>query len=197
KVVALGCLTLGHGAVDLVGRDLQEAGRLSRPARTVSSLIGGGAGGFGSTRLEEHVDADDPGGEERLRLQDRAVHVRFGGEVDHGVGIRHERIDDGWLGDVALYEAESARLLGIGFDRGKVRPIASVGELVEDCDPRAVLTSEHLPYEAAADEARSPGHQEVGAGSGPGSRRAPVSLATGAAHVRGTPAAAPSSAAAP
>ena len=59
-------------AVDLVGRDLQEA----RPARGRAA------------RLEQDVDADDAGRQERLGLEDRAVDVRFGGEVDHGVGRR-------------------------------------------------------------------------------------------------------------
>ena len=59
-------------AVDLVGRDLQEA----RPVRG------------GAARLEQDVDADDAGRQERLGLEDRAVDVRLGGEVDHGIGCR-------------------------------------------------------------------------------------------------------------
>ena len=81
-------------AVDLVGRDLEEARRDAsrRPAR-----------------LEQDVDADDAGAQERLGVEDRAVDVRLGGEVDDRVGVGDERPDDLRVGDVALDEARAAR----------------------------------------------------------------------------------------
>ena len=62
-------------AVDLVGRDLQEA----RPVRRRPA------------RLEQDVDADDPGPQERLGSRMRAVDVRLGGEVDDRVDLGDER----------------------------------------------------------------------------------------------------------
>ena len=68
-----------------------------------------GAFGLASDRLEQHVDADDAGAEERLRVEDAAVDVRLGGDVDHGVRVGDERLDDVRVGDVALDEARVAR----------------------------------------------------------------------------------------
>ena len=47
--------------------------------------------GRGAARLEQDVDADDAGPQERLGVEDRAVDVRLGGEVDDRVGVAHER----------------------------------------------------------------------------------------------------------
>jgi hypothetical protein len=85
------------GAVDLVGRDLEVA-------------TGSAAGARRADRLEQDVDADDAGPDERLRVEDRAVDVRLGGEVHDGVGVGDERADDVAVGDVALDEAERAPL---------------------------------------------------------------------------------------
>jgi hypothetical protein len=55
----LGRVALVDRALDLVGRDLEEA----RPA------------GRHATGVEQDVDADDPRREERLWIEDRAIHV--------------------------------------------------------------------------------------------------------------------------
>ena len=111
-----------HRAVDLVGGDLQEA-RLTgrRPAR-----------------LQQDVDADDAGPQERLGVEDRAIDVRFGGEVDDAVGLGDERPDGVGVGDVAAHEAEARGLLRVGPDGRQVRLVPGVRQLVEDGDVRAV-----------------------------------------------------------
>ena len=132
-------------AVDLVGRDLQEA----RPARGDAA------------RLEQHVDADDPGRQERLRVEDRAVDVRFGGEVDDRVRRRDERPDDGRVGDVAAHEREPRGHLGVVADRREVRLVAGVGQLVEDRDPRPVAATQHVADVARADEPGATGDEQA------------------------------------
>ena len=111
-------MPVGDRAVDLVGRDLQEARAAGRDA----------AG------LEQDVDADDPGRQERLGIEDRAVDVRLGGEVDDRVGAVDQRPDDGRVGDVAADEAEPGGLLRVVTDRAEVGLVAGVGQLVEDGD---------------------------------------------------------------
>ena len=120
--VDLGRVADVHRAVDLVGRDLQEARRAGRrPAG-----------------LEQDVDPDDAGREERLRIEDGAIDVRFGGEVEDRVGIRDERRHDRRVGDVAAHEGEACRHLGVVADGGQVGLVAGIGQLVEDGDPGPV-----------------------------------------------------------
>jgi hypothetical protein len=82
-------------------------------------------------RLEEDVDADDAGAQERLGVQDRAVDMGLGGDVDDGVGLGHQRPDDRRIRDVADDEGEPSCLLGSSRPR-RGSPAAGVGELAED-----------------------------------------------------------------
>ena len=83
-------------AVDLVGGDLQEA---------ADAAI--------HRRPQQHHRSQDVGVEEGRRLFDRAVDVRFRGEVDDGVGaeVVHQAGDCRRVGDVAFLEAVGA---GVG-----------------------------------------------------------------------------------
>ena len=117
------------------------------------------------------MDADDAGPKERLRVEDRAVDVGLGGDVDDGVGAVDERPDDVRVRDVALDEREAGGLLGIALDGREVRAVAGVGELVEHGHARPVVAAEDLADELAADEAGAAGDQEVGVGRGLGGHR--------------------------
>jgi hypothetical protein len=75
-------------AVHLVGGDLEQPPAM-RPRR-----------------LEQRHHPHDVGAGERLGIEQRAVDVGLGGEVHHGVALRHERVDRGAVGNVALDEAE-------------------------------------------------------------------------------------------
>jgi len=97
--------------------------------------------------------------------------VRFGREVDDGVGGRDERRDDVRVGDVAADERQPRGLLGIGSDRVEVRLVAGVGELVEDRDPHPVASGEDIADERAADEPGAARHEEVRARPEPLGRR--------------------------
>ena len=135
-------------AVDLVGRDLEEARSAGRD----------------QARVEQDMDADDPGREERLRIEDRAIDVRFGGEVDDPVDRRDERRDDGRIGDVAAHEAETGGHLRIVADRGEVGLVAGIGQLVEDRDPGPVAAGQDIADVARPDEPGAAGHEEVAEG---------------------------------
>jgi hypothetical protein len=127
------------------------------------------------------VDADHAGAEERLRIEDAPIDVRFRREVDDGVDVGDERLDVAGLGDVPLDEREPGSLLGIRLDWLEVRAVARVGELVEDRHPRPVPPAQDLANVGAADEAGPAGHEQAGEGVGhavaawpsrPGVRRA-------------------------
>ena len=143
--VVLGRPPLVDRAVDLVGRDLQEARRAGRdPAR-----------------LEQDVDADHPGREERLRIEDRAIDVRFGREVEDRIRGRDEWRDDRRVGDVAADEGIPGRHLGVVADGGQVRLVAGIGQLVEDRDPGPVTAGKHVPHVARPDETGATGDEQV------------------------------------
>ena len=146
--VVLAGVPLGDRAVHLVRRDLDEA---DLPVLAVLRPDG----------LEQGVDADDVRDEEGLRLEDRAVHVRLGGEVEHRVGLADELADRGGVGDVPADEAQPGRLLGVVEHRPEVRLVAGVRELVEDRDPRPVAARQDVPDVRRADEARPAGDQQV------------------------------------
>ena len=124
------------GAVDLVRRDLQVARPMGRRER----------------RVQQHVDADDPGPQERLGIQDGAVHVRLGGEVDDRVRLGDERCDQVRVRDVALDEPQAVGRGRIRAHRVQVRFVARVGELVEDRDGRPVPSRQDVADVARADE---------------------------------------------
>jgi hypothetical protein len=106
------------------------------------------------------VDADHAGRQERLRVKDRSVDVRFGGEVDDGVGVVDQRPDDDRVGDVALDEAEPPGQLGIVEDRREVGHVAGVGQLVEDGDHRVVAAAQDVADVARPDEPGAAGDQQ-------------------------------------
>ena len=85
--VAFGPGALVDRAVDLVGGDVHEPvdARRQRPG-------------------EEHLGADDVGGDEVRRARDRPVDVRLGGEVHHDVGAGEHRGDGVGVADVAVDE---------------------------------------------------------------------------------------------
>ena len=138
-------VALGHRAVHLVGRDLQEA----RTARRDPAC------------LEQHVDPDDAGRQERLGIEDGPVDVGLGGEVDDRIDGLDERAHDGASGDVAAHEGQPGGQLRVVADRRQVRLVAGVGQLVEDRDPRPVAAPQDVADEARADEPGSTGDQEV------------------------------------
>ena len=128
------------------------------------------------------MDADDSGPKECLRIEDRAIDVALGGDVEDGVRLRGQRTDRVGIGDVALDEGEPGRLLGVRLDGREVRPVARIGELVEDRDSGAVATGQDAPDELAADEPGAARDQQVGARCDPGHHFTSLGCADGAAR---------------
>ena len=125
------------------------------------------------------MDADDTGREERLRIEDRAIDVRFGGEVEDGVGVGDERRDDRRVGDVAADECVAGRHLGVVADGGEVRLVAGVGQLVEDRDPGPVPAGQHVADVARPDEPGAARDEQVVEPSFRRSRPHPTGRLTG------------------
>ena len=153
--------------VDLVGGDLEEA-------RSRCPLAAPGPLRLAAQGLQQDVDAVHAGAQEGGRLQDRAVDVALGGEVDDGVGGRGKGRDGGRVGDVAVDEREAGRHLGVGLHVAEVRPVARVGQLVEDGDPGPVAAAQDVADEAAPDEPGAAGDQEVGPRARERSRGGPL-----------------------
>ena len=119
------------------------------------------------------MHAEHAGSQERLRIQDRPVDVRFRREIDDGVGRLDERRHDVRIGDVALHEPEARGGSRIGLHVGEVGAVARVRELVEDRDARPVVPGQDVADEARADEAGSAGDQQ------PSRRRSAAHRSTG------------------
>ncbi|MNV65932.1 hypothetical protein D3C71_1586560 [compost metagenome] len=98
--------------------------------------------------------ADNVGLDEFARAVDRAVHMRFGGEVEDGARfvLGEQAADEFKVADVALHEL----VRGIAFQRRKVVGIARVGELIQRHDGFAAFL-EPIEYEIGADKTRSAG----------------------------------------
>ncbi len=111
QLVGLGEAALLDRAVDLVGGDVHE------PAD--ADLAGD---------VAQHVGAEAVGAHERVRVDDRAVDVRLGGEVDDGVVAVHPLEHGVLVADVGVDELDPAVVHHVA-DRGEV---AGVGERVED-----------------------------------------------------------------
>ena len=126
----------GHAAVDLVGRNMHEAADLMAQGRVQKDLCA------------HHV-----GAYEGRSVQDRAVHVRLGREVDHGVGARHAASHRARVRDVALDPAIPAA--AVAHDIGKVGRVTRVGEQVEIDDADLAVGGKHMPDEIRADESQA------------------------------------------
>ena len=83
------------------------------------------------------------------------------------------------VGDVAAHEREARRHLGVVTDRGEVRLVAGVGQLVEDRDPRPVATAEHVPHVARADEPGAAGDEQAAERPGVSGTAQPTGRLTG------------------
>ena len=139
----------GEGAVDFVGRDVEEA--------EIFFFRRGELGPMKTRGVEEAEGADDVGLDEGLGGIDRAVDVGLGGEVDDCVDrvVGEKFCDEGAVTDVAVRK----NVAGIGGEVGEVGGIAGVGEGVEVDEFREGRAGfgEALADEVGADEAAAAG----------------------------------------
>ena len=137
------------GAVDLVSRHVQEPVH-AMPQRGI----------------EHGLSACDICEDEICCTGDRPIDMRFRREVDDGVHVVHQRVDELNVEDVTFDECK-ARVFS---NRVEVGQVAGVGELVENDDrgvrKRRIAAGEQSPHEVRADEACAPGHENLHAPSG-------------------------------
>src|SRR5262249_31702626 len=122
-----------EAAVDLVRRNLYEA------------LHPAGAG-----HVQQHLRSDDIGADERGRVQDAAIHVAFGGEMDDRMHtVAKGGLDGSPIGDVPAKELVTRLLAKVG----KVVEVAGVRQGVEIDDLDLRLGFQEVVNEVAADKA--------------------------------------------
>ena len=146
------------GAARAVGRLLGEAGRVVERQVAVD-LVGGDvvvAHVMPAAGLDEGVGALDVGAQERARVRDGVVVVGLGGVVDHGVGPRHEAVDERGVADVADDELDAVR-----WEPGDVLGVAGVGQLVEHGHVDARVLAHDVVDEVGADEAAAAGDDDA------------------------------------
>ena len=129
----------GNVAVDLVGAHLEQ----SQP--------------IGPGRFQQRHDADHVRPGKCPGIEQRAIDVRFGGEVDDGVDVRGDLPDEIGIGDVALNEAEAwivAHLV-------QIRQVPGIGQQVETKDLVVGLLAQHVPHVGGTDESGGAGDQNA------------------------------------
>jgi hypothetical protein len=131
---------LGQASVHLIGRHVHEPRDAVRPRR-----------------FEQSERAPEVGLECRIRREDRAVHVRLGGEVHNRdrTTLRRQQIHQRRVGDIAANKAVS----WVAGHCREVLQVPRIRQLVQVHQARSSVAVEHHPNECRADEARTAGHQ--------------------------------------
>ena len=132
----------GKIAVDFVGGDLMEAPDIVLAAA-----------------FQKHLCTHHIGAYKDARIGDGAVHVAFGREVDHDIGLflLKEPVHGFGVGDVGAHEAK-ARVLHDGSQRLHV---AGVGQLVQADDAVLGMMAQQIIDKIGADKARAAGDDDV------------------------------------
>ena len=105
--------------------------------------------------LEEYAGAAGIGLNEFDTAEDAEVDVALGSEIDDGVGLPHQGIDDGAVADVS----QDKSIPVIALDSGQISRISSVGELVQVDDAIGRIPLQQVVDEIAADEAAAAGDE--------------------------------------
>ena len=127
-------------AVDLVGGDLQEA--------LVPVAYGG---------VEEDRRALDVRLHERTGVEQRAVHMGFGREVDDGVDVPGYAVDRGPITDVAADELQPA----VPAQVAEILLRPGVGQLVQHRDPQLRVDSQPLAHERGTQKTSPAGDEQM------------------------------------
>ena len=133
-----------YGTETLICRGSNNYGPYQYPEKLIPLMVLNALAG----RLEQHEGTERVGAHEGVRLEDRAVDVRLGGEVDDRLGALDRRRDGGRVLDRAVHERESR----VGFDILEVLATPGVGQLVEH-DNFVVVVAQPQADEVGADEA--------------------------------------------
>ena len=107
--------------------------------------------------VAQHCHAVHVRFDEREGIQDRAVDVGLGREVDDGVHLARQPVDQLPVADVASHEA----IPRLSLELGQVLGVAGIGQLVEDRDLDLWSLLAQQTHEIGADEAGAPGDQQT------------------------------------
>ena len=131
--------------------------------------------------IEQGEHACDVGADEGAGVDEGAVDVRLGGDVDDGVGLGDEGVDEVRIGDVTADEP----VAGIVQDAVEVGKGAGIGQQVERHDHVLRVACEDVTNVGAADESGTAGDENAHRASPPtGWSERPVSPSSAAS--RGT-----------
>ena len=142
KWIVLDRFTNRNRAINFIGRDLQEA---------FDAVL--------AAFVEQNVDANRIGMQESVSVDDAAIHMAFGSEIDDGVnlvglqGLTHDRA----IRNVAAFET-IVRLIADGRE---ILHVSGIGQLVVDDDVVVGVALGHDADKRAADEARATGDENV------------------------------------
>ena len=142
------------GAARAVRGLLGEARRVVQ-RKVAVDLVGGDvvvADAVPAARLDEGVGAAHVGLQEGRGVGDGVVVVGLRGVVDHGVGPRHQAVDQPLVADVAHDELDA-----VGGQARDVLGVAGVGQLVQHGDAHPRVLAHHVVDEVAPDEAAAAG----------------------------------------
>ena len=122
------------------------------------------ASGVTKRLCTEHIGAKEAGG-----IVNRKAVVRLGGEVHHRrhLFLREQVLDEVLIRDVAPHEPHLACL----FERREGRPIAGIGERVEDHNGVVGMTIRPKADEVGTDEPGSAGDEKAHRPNGSGAQR--------------------------
>jgi len=135
-----------EAAVHLVGRNMQEAECALRPRFQSLPVTARGS--------QQCVRADDIGLDEGLRPENRAIDMRFGGEVHHRKRfVLGEQLgDQGLIADVAVHEY----MVTVGLQAVEVLGVPGISQEIEVNDARQSEPARG-EHEVSADEASTAG----------------------------------------
>ena len=136
-----------QGAIDFIGRDVQETETILGLARQ--------AGPIGTRGFEQAESAIDVGRNEFTWAMDRAIDVAFCGKVHDGARLVfcQQARDVGGVANIAAYED----MPWVVFQAGQITEIACVGQFIE-VDDGLIVECQPVAYKIGTDEAGAAGH---------------------------------------
>ena len=143
-----GGVVLGEGAIDFVGRDMEETEGVFGLVSELTVV--------GTHRFKQAEGADDVGLDEVFGSVNAAVDLGFGREIDDSARLMFsEQLGD----EIEVVDAAfDEGVAGIAFQRGEVFQIARVGQGIE-VDDRFVRLRQPVEDKVTADEAGTAGHK--------------------------------------
>ena len=143
QVVALHAAVVAMNmAVDLVGADLMVP--------QVASL---------ARSLQQDIGPVDVGLDERVRVQNAAVHMGFSSKVDNRVDpiLPKSPLHRSGIADVPAHKVQAASMPSLNIQQVLHPP--SIGQLVVDHDRALWVPLQHVPDKITPNKAGAPGHK--------------------------------------